>query len=67
MMGSQQFADAARLKSGEDIKFMIDGVEYKRYFQVSNKLKGTVAINPNFDEMGNNPSYRYKQVKIERV
>jgi len=67
MMGSQQFADAAKIKSGEDIKFMIDGVQHERHFQVSNKLKGTVAINPNFDEMGNNPSYRYKQVKIERV
>ena len=67
LMGSQQFADAARIKSGEDITFMIDGIQHKRYFQVSNKLKGTVAINPNFDEMGNNPSYRYKQVKIERV
>ena len=67
LMGSQQFADAARIKSGEDITFMIDGIQHKRHFQVSNKLKGTVAINPNFDEMGNNPSYRYKQVKIERV
>ena len=67
LMGSQQFADAAKIKSGEDVKFMIDGNETTRHFQVSNKLKGTVAINPNFDVMGNNSSYRYKQVKIERV
>jgi NADH-quinone oxidoreductase subunit G len=67
IMGSQQFADAAKIKGGEDIKFTIDGVEHTRHFIVSNKLKGTVALNPNFDTMGYSTSYRYKQVKIERV
>ncbi len=67
LLGSQQFADAAKIKSGEDVKFMIDNKEVTRHFQVSNKLKGTVAINPNFDSMDNSSSYRYKQVKIERV
>ena len=67
LMGSQQFADAAKIKSGEDVKFVIDGKEMQRHFQVSNKLKGTVAINPNFDLKDNSSSYRYKQVKIERV
>ena len=67
LLGSQQFATAAKIKSGEDVKFVIDGVEMQRHFQVSNKLKGTVAINPNFDLMDKSESYRYKQVKIERV
>lgn len=67
LMGSQQFADAAKIKSGEDVKFIIDGKEMQRHFQVSNKLKGTVAINPNFDLMDKSSSYRYKQVKIERA
>jgi len=67
LLGSQQFADAAKIKSGEDVKFMLDNKEVTRHFQVSNKLKGTVAINPNFDSMDSSSSYRYKQVKIERV
>lgn len=67
LLGSQQFADAAKIKSGEDVKFVVDGIEQTRHFVVTHKLKGTVAFNPNFDSMINNSSYRYKQVKVERI
>lgn len=67
ILGSQQFANAAKIKSGDDVKFTVDGEEQIRQFVVGNKLKGTVAFNPNFDSMQNSTSYRYKQVKLERV
>jgi len=65
LLGSQQFATASKIKGGEDVKFIIDGKEQIRHFIIGNKLKGTVAFNPNFDSMDNSSSYRYKQVKLE--
>lgn len=67
LLGSQQFATAAKIKGGEDVKFIIDGKEQTRHFIIGNKLKGTVAYNPNFDSIDNSSSYRYKQVKVERI
>jgi len=67
LIGSQQFADAAKIKSGEDVTFSVDGQTITRKFKLSNKLKGTVALNPDFDMFGKSAAYRYTQVKIERV
>jgi NADH-quinone oxidoreductase subunit G len=67
LIGSQQFADAAKIKGGTEVTFEVDGKVYKRKFQVSRKLKGTVAYNPNFDTIEKSGLYRYQQVKLETV
>jgi len=67
LLGSAQFATAARIKGGDTVKFDLDGKEVTRLFKVDNKLKGTIAFNPSFDSTQNYDSYRYKQVKMEVV
>jgi NADH-quinone oxidoreductase subunit G len=67
LLGSQQFADAARIKSGDEVTFNLNGKNITRKFKLSSKLKGTVALNPNFDLVQDSAAYRYTQVKIERV
>ncbi|MEA1918223.1 MAG: 2Fe-2S iron-sulfur cluster-binding protein [Campylobacterota bacterium] len=67
LIGSQQFADAAKIKGGSEVNFTLNGVSITRKFQISHKLKGTVALNPTFDTMQSSAQYRYNQVKLERV
>lgn len=67
LIGSQQFADAAKIKGGSQVTFSVDGQSLTRKFKISSKLKGTVAFNPDFDLMPTPSGYRYTQVKIERV
>lgn len=67
LIGSEQFAIAAKIQGGEQVAFDIDGQRIERLFKVDRKLKGTVAFNPAFDSSENYDSYRYNQVKIERV
>ncbi len=67
LRGSEQFAVAARIKDGERVRFTVGEDVYERVFKVDERLKGTVALNPSFDSSENYESYRYNQVKIERV
>ncbi len=67
LIGSEQFATAARIKGGECVTFEVNGQRVERMFKIDKKLKGTVAFNPSFDSSENYDSYRYNQVKIERV
>ncbi len=67
LIGSQQFANAAKIKGGDKVAFEIGGKRMTRKFQVSSKLKGTVAFNPNFDSVERLALYRYQQVKLERL
>ncbi len=67
IIGSSQFADAAKIKGGDEVSFVIDGISYRRKFQISSKLKGTVAFHPDFDGIEKSAAYRYQQVKFERV
>ena len=67
LIGSQQFADAAKIKGGVDVSFEVNGQKFTRKFQVGHKLKGTVAYNPDFDLLEKSAAYRYTQVKLERV
>jgi NADH-quinone oxidoreductase subunit G len=70
LLGSQQFATAAKLNDGDTICYTIDGVKFERVFKIDTSLKGTIALNPTFD-MGLSSallsSYRFNQVDIERV
>ena len=70
LLGSQQFATAAKLKDGDAVAFTIDNVTFERVFKIDTSLKGTIALNPTFD-MGLSSalisSYRFNQVEIEKV
>jgi NADH-quinone oxidoreductase subunit G len=65
LVGSEQFALASKIKSGDRVKFTIEGQEFIRNFRVDRKMTGTVALNPNFDADSKSAGYRYNQVKIE--
>ena len=67
LIGSAQFAMAAKIKSGDNVKFMIDGVEVLRYFKVDKHMKGTIAYNPTFEMDSKSSGYRYNQVKVEVI
>lgn len=67
LLGSEQFATAARVKAGTMVRFEMDGKTYQRKFEVSEDLKGTIAYNPVFDSTDNYDEYRYKRVKLEEV
>jgi len=65
LVGSEQFAMASKIKSGDTVTFSVNGQEFTRYFRIDRKLTGTVALNPNFDMDAKSSGYRYNQVKIE--
>jgi len=65
LVGSQQFAMASKIKSGDNVKFIVDGVEFIRHFKVDKHMKGTIAYNPTFMMDSKSSNYRYNQVKIE--
>ncbi|WP_457596057.1 2Fe-2S iron-sulfur cluster-binding protein [Hydrogenimonas sp.] len=71
LLGSGQFAAAARIKEGDRIRVVVDGCEMERVFRIDPDLKGTVALNPTFDlglrEDLLSSNYRYSQSKIEIV
>ncbi len=69
LLGSEQFAIAARLADGDRVEFSLDGIKQNRTFKIDTELKGTVALNPSFD-LGINAvssEYRYQTVKISKV
>ena len=71
VVGSSQFAIAAKIKDGDKIRFKIDDLVIEKTFRVDDSLKGTVALLPNFD-MGFEGQrlstiYRYNKIKIEQV
>ena len=67
LVGSEQFAMASKIKSGDNVKFIVDGVEFVRHFKVDKHMKGTVAYNPTFDMDEKSSAYRYNQVKLEVI
>ncbi len=70
LKGSAQFATVAKLKEGDSVKFVLQGVAYQRVFTIDTSLKGTVAINPTFDRGLSSASvsyYRFSQPKLEKM
>ena len=65
LIGSEQFARASKIKSGDRVTFNANGVAFTRIFKIDKKLTGTIALNPNFDMDTKVAGYRYNQVKIE--
>jgi NADH-quinone oxidoreductase subunit G len=70
LVGSSQFAMAAKIADGDSIEFMLDGTPVKRVFKIDSSIKGTIALNPTFDLRLSNDllcsMYRYRQVKINK-
>ncbi len=70
LLGSAQFAMATKLKDGESISFVIDGVSFQRVFKIDTSMKGTIALNPSYDMGLSAPlvsSYRFSKVEIQKI
>jgi NADH-quinone oxidoreductase subunit G len=67
LVGSEQFAMASKIKSGDKVKFIVNEEEFVKTFRVDRHMKGTIAYNPTFDIDFSSPNYRYNQVKIEVI
>ncbi len=68
LLGSAQFATAAKLRDGDTVEFTIGTTKFSRVFKIDTSLKGTIALNPTFDRGLSTPllsSYRFN--RLERV
>jgi NADH-quinone oxidoreductase subunit F len=60
LLGSSQFAMAAKIQDKDEIIINVKSGEYKKIFEVSDKLKGTIAILGLKEPKG----YRYEVAKV---
>lgn len=70
LLGSRQFATAAKLKDGDVIQFTIGDVKFVRIFKEDVSMKGTIALNPVFDTGLRGAllsSYRFDRLNFQRV
>ena len=69
LLGSAQFAAAAKVKDGDTVDVTLSGQTLRRQFKLDETLKGTIALNPTFDQGINAPTgiYRFEKAKIMRV
>ena len=69
LVGSPQFAIAARISDGDDVEMAFGSHVMTRHFRVDETLKGTVALHPTFDlPLGIfDGQYRFEKVKIMKV
>jgi NADH-quinone oxidoreductase subunit G len=69
LVGSEQFATAARISDGDRVTLHLADQIIERDFRVDTTLKGTVALNPTFDlPLGIvDGQYRFEKVKIMKV
>jgi len=69
LMGSAQFAAAAKVQDGDMVDMTLSGRTIRRQFKLDDTLKGTVALNPFFDQGLEriDGAYRFEKAKIMRV
>jgi NADH-quinone oxidoreductase subunit G len=67
LRGSAQFAAAARISDGDTIEISYGSVNITRKFKLDSELKGTIALNPTFDNAVDAGKYRFEKSKIVRV
>jgi NADH-quinone oxidoreductase subunit G len=70
LLGSEEFAQMAKLSDAQSVAFDIDGVSFERVFKIDTSMKGTVAINPSYDMGLSAPlvsSYRFSKVEIQKI
>ncbi|RUM66731.1 MAG: NADH-quinone oxidoreductase subunit G [Sulfurimonas sp.] len=69
LVGSPQFAVAAKISDGDQVEIALRAHKVIRHFRVDETLKGTVALHPTFDlplEVLDG-QYRFEKVKIMKV
>ncbi len=69
LLGSAQFAAAAKVQDGDTVDVTFSGRTVRRQFKLDDTLKGTIALNPLFDQGFERPegTYRFEKAKIMRV
>lgn len=67
LRGSAQFATAARISDGDRVEISFGGKTLQREFKLDENLKGTIALNPTFDDVVDASRYRFEKSKIMRV
>jgi NADH-quinone oxidoreductase subunit G len=69
LLGSEQFAIAAKLADGDSVEFSFANTKQSRIFKIDAELKGTIALNPDYDLTlaAMSSSYRYEAVQISKV
>lgn len=65
LIGSKQFAIAAKISDGNGVHVKIKDSEYNRVFRIDSDLKGTIALLPNSDDVIEYPIQRAKITKRE--
>ena len=70
LVGSKQFALAAKVNDGDIVEFELNGKKLSRVFSIDTSFKGTIALNPTFD-MGLSAfavsSYKFSKINIKKV
>jgi len=67
LVGSAQFAVAAKISDGDKVEIGLGSKTITRVFRVDEELKGTIALNPTFDDVFEAGRYRFEKSKIVRV
>jgi NADH-quinone oxidoreductase subunit G len=67
LRGSAQFSAAAKISDGDRVEISFGSRVIQRVFKLDNELKGTVALNPTFDDVVDASRYRFEKSKIVRV
>jgi len=67
LQGSAQFATVAKISDGDMIELSFGSRVMKRVFKLDETLKGTIALNPTFDDVIDASRYKYEKSKIVRV
>ena len=67
LKGSSSFAMAAKIKDADTVRFIVDGTTFEKRFQIDPSVRGTIALCPVDKKDSIDNTYRFKQVKIEKV
>ncbi|MFA6192903.1 MAG: NADH-quinone oxidoreductase subunit G [Sulfurimonas sp.] len=67
LRGSAQFATAAKISDGDRVEIRFGTQMIIREFKLDNTLKGTIALNPMFDNVEDASRYKFEKSKIMRV
>ncbi len=67
LRGSAQFAAAAKISDGDRVEIRFGSKMIAREFKLDSTLKGTIALNPVFDDVVDASRYKFEKSKIMRV
>lgn len=67
LRGSAQFASAAKIADGDKVEINFGSKMIVREFKLDSTLKGTIALNPVFDDVVDAGKYKFEKSKIMRV